>query len=78
MKYLETYKKLNLADDEAVFSYLLSNIKPSNTLWGYFVNWDKVFRQAGSIEVELNILNYLIGKDDFDNEFRSLVRQHPT
>lgn len=77
MKYLETYKKLNLADDEAVFSYLLSNIKPSNTLWGYFVNWDKVFRQAGSIEVELNILNYLIGKDDFDNEFRSLVRQHP-
>ena len=32
MKYLETYKKLNLADDNAVFSYLLSNIKPSNTL----------------------------------------------
>lgn len=77
MKYLDTYRKLGLADEDAVFGYLLSNIKPSNTLWGYFVNWDKVFRHTGAIEVELNILNYLIGKEDFDNEFITLVRKHP-
>jgi type II restriction enzyme len=77
MKYLNTYKKLNLNDDDAVFSYLLANIKPSNTLWGYFVNWKKVFREAGAIEIELNLLNYLIGKEDFDNEFRELARKHP-
>lgn len=77
MKYLDTYRKLGLADEDAVFDYLLSNIKPSNTLWGYFVNWDKVFRHTGAIEVELNILNYLIGKEDFDTEFISLVRKHP-
>lgn len=77
MKYLDTYSKLGLADEDAVFDYLLSNIKPSNTLWGYFVNWDKVFRHTGAIEVELNILNYLIGKEDFDTEFINLVRKHP-
>lgn len=76
MKYLETYRKLNLENDDAVFDYLLSNIKPSNTLWGYFVNWDKVFRNTSSIEIELNLLNYLVGKENFDDEFRTLVRQH--
>lgn len=77
MKYLETYRKLNLPDDDSVFNYLLTNIKPSNTLWGYFVNWDKVFRNTSAIEIELNLLNYLIGKEDFDSEFRALVSQHP-
>lgn len=77
MKYLETYRRLNLNDNDAVFNYLISSIKPSNTLWTYFVNWEKVFRNAGAIEVELNILNYLIGKEDFDAEFRGLVHQHP-
>ena len=66
MKYLETYKRLDLADDDAVFDNLIKTIKPSNTLWTYFVNWEKVFRNTSAIEVELNILNYLIGKDDFD------------
>lgn len=77
MKYLETYSKLGLPDSDSVFNYLLANIKPSNTLWGYFVNWEKVFRHTGAIEVELNILNYLIGKEEFDSEFISLVRKHP-
>lgn len=77
MKYLETYKRLNLVDDDAVFSHLISGLKPSNTLWTYFVNWEKVFRNTSAIEVELNILNYLIGKDDFETEFRGLIRQHP-
>jgi len=78
MKYLNTYNQLNLKDDDAVFNYLISNLKPSNTLWGYFVNWEKVFRNTSAIEIELNLLNYLIGKDDFDTKFRTLVRKHPT
>lgn len=77
MKYLETYKRLDLNDEDTIFNYLISSIKPSNTLWTYFVNWEKVFRNTSAIEVELNILNYLIGKEDFDTEFRGLVHQHP-
>lgn len=77
MKFLDTYRNLNLSTEDDVFSYLISSLKPSNTLWSYFVNWEKVLRNTSSIEIELNLLNYLIGKEDFDNEFRTLVRRHP-
>ena len=46
-------------------------------LWTYFVNWDKVTRNTRALEVNLNILNYLIGKDNFDEEFKALVTEHP-
>jgi len=77
MKQLETYKQLNLPNDDSVFDFIINNLKPSNTLWGYFVNWEKVFRNTSAIEIELNLLNYLIGKEDFDSEFRKLVQRHP-
>lgn len=77
MKFLKTYQRLNLADEDSVFDYIIGNLKPSNTLWGYFVNWDKVFRNTSAIEIELNLLNYLIGKENFEEEFRVLVRKHP-
>lgn len=77
MKFLDTYRSLNLSTEDDVFSYLISSLKPSNTLWSYFVNWEKVLRNTSSIEIELNLLNYLIGKEDFDSEFRTLVQRHP-
>lgn len=77
MKWLQTYSKLNLESEDDVFAYLLSSLKPSNTLWSYFVNWDKVNRNTKNLEVNLNILNYLIGKENFDEEFRKLVREYP-
>ena len=46
-------------------------------MWKYFVNWNKVFDNARQIEIELNCLNYLIDKVDFDNEFRYLLRTQP-
>lgn len=46
-------------------------------MWTYFVNWNKVFDNARQIEIELNCLNYLIDKVDFDNEFRYLLRTQP-
>ncbi|MCE5329817.1 type II restriction endonuclease [bacterium] len=79
MKFLNFYKeilKCNSEDD--VFSYLISNLKPSILLWSYFVNWDKVFFNAKKIEIALNNFNYLIGKQDFDNEFKYLIRQNPS
>lgn len=77
MNNLQTYVKLGLDSEDQIFSYIISSLKPSNTLWGYFVNWEKVFRNTRTIEIELNTLNYLIGKQNFDEEFRTLVAQHP-
>lgn len=78
MKNLTFYEDvLGCKTSDQVFDYLVSSLKPSNTLWSYFVNWDKVFKNTKKIEVSLNILNYLIGKDDFDSEFKLLLREHP-
>src|SRR3990170_4322575 len=78
MKFIDFYKKnLNCKTPDAVFDCFLSTLKPSNTLWSYFVNWEKVFANTKKIEVSLNILNYLIGKEkNFDDEFRHLLKEH--
>ena len=79
MEQLETYKKLiGKNDAESVFEYLISSLKPSIKLWDYFINWKKVFHNLNDIEIELNTLNYLIGKEDFDSEFKNLVRRDPS
>ncbi len=79
MKKLQFYKSLLMCEsDTEVFDYLISNLKPSNTLWSYFVNWEKVFDNTKKIELALNNLNYLIGKEDFDSEFRFLINENPS
>lgn len=79
MKSLSFYNEiLKCKDDDEVFGYLIANLKPSNTLWSYFVNWEKVLRNTKRIELALNNLNYLIGKEDFDKEFRFLLKENPT
>lgn len=78
MKYINFYKEqLNCQNEDEVFDYLIQNLKPSIILWSYFVNWDKVFNNTKKIEITLNNLNYLIGKEDFDSEFKFLIKQNP-
>lgn len=78
MKFLDFYKnRLNCNTPDEVFDLLISELKPSNRLWSYFVNWEKVLSNTKKIEISLNILNYLIGKDNFDEEFGYLIKKHP-
>lgn len=78
MRLLSFYNKtLNCKNEDEVFEYLIDTLKPSNMLWSYFVNWSKVLDNTKKIEIALNNLNYLIGKQDFDNEFKFLIRQNP-
>jgi type II restriction enzyme len=78
MRYLDFYNQtLNCHNADEVFEYFIKNLKPSILLWNYFVNWDKVFQNTKKIEVALNNLNYLIGKEDFDNEFKYLLKENP-
>lgn len=78
MKFIPFYKDtLKCTNDDQVFEYFLANLKPSLKRWDYFVNWEKVFENTREIEVHLNTLNFLIGKDDFDNEFCRLLLKAP-
>lgn len=78
MKFLDFYRgTLGCRTEEEVFDHLISTLKPSNTVWSYFVNWEKVFENTKKIELALNTLNYLIGKENFDEEFEFLLKEHP-
>lgn len=78
MKYSQIYKdKFQCNNEGEVFQFLIQNLKPSNNLWSYFVNWDKVYLNVKNLEINLNLLNYLIGKSNFDEEFKHLLREQP-
>jgi type II restriction enzyme len=77
MRAIPLYAKLGLPDEESVFQYLVSTFSDAVRTWDYFVNWDKVFRNSRELEVQLGIWNYLLGKEDFDSEFRYLVAKYP-
>lgn len=79
MKYTEIFRKrISCNNEEETFKYLISTLKGTITKWDYFVNWVKVFDNVRDIEIDLNILNYLIGKDDIKSEFVDLLKKHPS
>lgn len=79
MKKLDFYKNvLKCQTEDDVFDYLLHNLKPSILSWTYFINWEKVFQNTKKTEIALNNLNYLIGKENFDDEFRLLLKESPS
>ena len=78
MRELSFYKTiLNCNTEDEIFNFFISNLKPSSMIWSYFVNWEKVFTNTKEIELALNKLNYLIGKDNFDEEFKFLLKDDP-
>ena len=79
MKTLNIYEsQLRLKTQDEVFSYLMSNFAQSIKYWDYFVNWNKVTRNLSGLEMDLNLLNYLVGKENIEEEFKNLLRQHPS
>jgi len=66
-----------MQNNDELFSLIMRSFKHKITRWDYFVNWLKVFENVDSIEVELNILNSLIGKDDIESESYKLIKKYP-
>lgn len=62
---------------ETTFEELKTTFKNSIKTWDYFVNWTKVFGNSSELEISLNKLNYLLGKSDFDTEFKKLYEDSP-
>jgi type II restriction enzyme len=68
---------LNCGNEPEIFQYFHNTLTDSITLWDYFVNWQKVLTNIQDIEIHLNTINYLVGKDDIENEFCKLLQQYP-
>ena len=54
------------------FNNFILTLKNSIKTWDYFVNWNKVFSNSSELEIILNKLNYLLGKDNLKEEFEKL------
>ncbi len=67
---------LNKTEDE-LFSELSSTFKTKIIQWNYFVNWKKVLQNIELVEKELNLLNYLIGKNDLYKATVDLLSKYP-
>ncbi|GAE87847.1 type II restriction enzyme MjaIII [Acetivibrio straminisolvens JCM 21531] len=78
MKYTDIFKsRLGCNNTDEVFDYLLVHMKETIKGWDFFVAWEKVMNKVGSAEVILNILNYLVGKENIVEEFKMLVCRYP-
>lgn len=59
------------------FNDWISNFRSSISSYDYYINFDKVIKNAESIKIELNILNSLIGSDNVEKDFEELVTRYP-
>ncbi len=62
---------------EKDFNNLITTFKSSIKTWDYFVNWKKVFSNGSDLEIILNKLNYLLGKENLKEEFKTLYSSNP-
>ena len=67
---------LNKTEDE-LFNQIVSSFKKKITQWDYFVNWKKVLQNIEPIEKELNLLNFLVGKENLQKETVGLLTKYP-
>ena len=59
------------------FETLKTTLQDSIFTWDYFTDFEKVKTNVKKIEKELNLLNYLIGKENIEEEFLSLIEEYP-
>ncbi len=58
------------------FDKFKQTLKDSIKDWEYFVNWKKVFSNKSEMEITLNKMNYLLGKENFEAEFEKLHKSN--
>lgn len=59
------------------FETWLSSFRKVIAGYKYYTNFNKVYHNVDSIQVELNIMNSLIGKENIEEEFISLYNRYP-
>ena len=59
------------------FDDWLSKFRSSIANYGYYIDFDKVYRNVNDIKVELNILNSLIGSKSIEDDFKNIIAKYP-
>ena len=68
---VDTYmSKRNFAD-------WLKTFRPSINGYGYYTDFDKVYKNAEGLKLEINILNALVGSQNIESEFERILEKYP-
>lgn len=59
------------------FNTWLATMKNSIASYDYYIDFNKIYQNIETIKIELNMLNSLIGSQNIEQEFISLVTQYP-
>lgn len=59
------------------FNTWLAEFRNSISDYKYYVDFEKVYRNANHVKIELNILNSLIGSKNIEQDFKNLVNKYP-
>lgn len=62
---------------ERDFNAWLSGFRDSIADYGYYIDFEKVYRNVDSVKIELNLLNSLIGSKNIEADFSSLIKKYP-
>lgn len=58
------------------FSEWLSTFKDSINEYGYYTDFDTVYRNVGLVEEEIEMLNSIVGSENIENDFKSLIMEN--
>lgn len=67
---------VSLSTEERL-NYFMTTLSKTNRTPEYYVNWEKVINNTKKFELELNTLNFLIGKDNIYEEAMELFSKQP-
>lgn len=59
------------------FKKWLSTFRESIANYQYYIDFNTVYKKCDNIKVELNILNSLVGSNDIENDFETLIQRYP-
>ena len=59
------------------FNEWLSKFRHSISDYGYYIDFEKVYRNVENVKIELNILNSLIGSKDVEKDFEKIIVKYP-
>ena len=63
--------------DKRNFEEWLETFTDSVATWGYYTDFEKVYKHVNELKIELNILNSLIGSNNIEQDFRNIVNKYP-
>ena len=59
------------------FKKWIENFRDSIATYGYYTDFEKVFKNINDVKIELNILNSLIGSQNIKEDFENIIEKYP-